>query len=73
MLCLGCIHRRDNIPDEVEVEGVDITEELRATWEAIAGRGYPVRIYCEARKAVIVGDPASPAKSVVECVEFTES
>jgi len=73
MLCLRCGNRRDAVPDEVEVEGVDIAESLKAIWEAIAGRKYPVRIYCSARKAVVVGDPASPAKSVAECAEFAES
>jgi len=73
MLCLGCVNRRDAIPDRVEVEGVDITESLKAIWEAVAGRGYPVRIYCNAWKAVVVGDPASPAKFVTECEEFSES
>jgi len=71
-LCLGCGNRRDAVPDRVEVEGVDITEYLRAIWEAIAGREYPVRIYCDILKAVVVGDPASPAKSVTECGEFAE-
>jgi len=72
-LCLRCAHRRDSVPDEVMVGGVNIAEELRAAWEAIAVRGYPVRIYCEERREVKVGDPASPAKSVTECAEFTES
>jgi len=72
-LCLRCINRRDAIPDRVEVEGMDITEYLKAIWEAIADRGYPSRIYCDALKAVKVGDPASPAKSVTECVEFIET
>jgi len=72
VLCLKCGNRRDAVPERVEVEGVDITENLKAIWEAIADRKYPVRIYCDARKAVVVGDPASPAKSVTECAEFTE-
>jgi len=70
MLCLKCRHRRDSVPDEVIVEGVDVAEELKAVWERIGARGYPVRIYCNERKEVKVGDPASPAKSVTECGEF---
>jgi len=73
MICLRCVNCRDTIPGRVEVEGVDITESLKAIWETMAGREYPVRIYCSAWKAVVVGDPASPAKSVTECAEFTES
>jgi len=73
MLCLGCLNRRDEVPEKVVVDEVDITEELRGIWEAAAEMEYPVRIYCEARKAVVVGDPASPAKSVTECVEFAEA
>jgi len=71
MLCLRCIHSRDDIPEKVEVEGKDIAEQLRTLWKRIAGRGYPVRIYCDERKEVKVGDPASPAKSVTECKHFT--
>jgi len=73
MLCLKCIHRRDKVPRKVEVEGLDITEELKSIWESIARRGYPARIYCDIRKAVVVGDPASPAKSITECAEFVEA
>jgi len=73
MLCLKCVNRRDAVPDMVEVEGVNIAEELRAIWEAVEDRKYPVRIFCDALKEVKVGDPASPAKSVTECAEFTES
>jgi len=72
MLCLKCGNRRNAVPDRVEVDDVDIAENLKAIWEAIADRGYPIRIYCDARKGVAVGDPASPAKSVTECAEFTE-
>jgi len=72
MLCLKCLNQRDEIPSAVVVDGEDITESLREAWEAIADRRYPVRIYCSARKAVVVGDPASPAKSITECVEFEE-
>jgi len=71
MLCLNCFSRRDEVPEKVVVDEVDITEDLKAMWEAVADMGYPVRIYCDARKAVVVGDPASPAKSVTECAEFT--
>jgi len=73
VLCLRCIHRRDEVPRKVEVEGLDITEELKSIWKSIARRGYPIRIYCDTRKAVVVGDPASPAKSVTECAEFAEA
>jgi len=72
MLCLKCLNRKDEIPSAVVVDEEDITESLREVWEAIAGRGYPVRIYCSVRKAVVVGDPASPAKSITECAEFVE-
>jgi len=72
VLCLKCLNRRDEIPDSVVVDEEDISEKLKAIWEAIAGREYPVRIYCDAYKVVVVGDPASPAKSVTECAEFTE-
>jgi len=72
-LCLKCANRKDAVPDKVVVEDVDITEDLKAIWKAIAKREYPVRIFCDARKVVVVGDPASPAKSVTECAEFTEA
>jgi len=70
MLCLKCLSRRDAVPEKVVVDEVDITGELRMLWEAAAEMEYPVRIYCDARKEVVVGDPASPAKSVTECEEF---
>jgi len=73
MLCLTCFNRRDEVPEKVVVDEEDITENLKMEWEAAADMEYPICIYCDARKAVIVGDPASPAKSVTECAEFTEA
>jgi len=70
MLCLKCRNRRDEIPDRVVVDEVNIAEALKEVWRAVEHRGYPIRIYCDARKAVVVGDPASPAKSITECAEF---
>jgi len=73
-LCLNCKNRKGEVPGWVviainEVE-VDVAEQLKWVWKAIGRRNYPVRIYCEALKEVKVGDPASPAKSVVKCENF---
>jgi len=73
VLCLRCKNRGDAVPNVVMVDDVDIAENLKAVWEAVANMKYPERIYCDALKVVKVGDATSPAKSVTECEEFAEA
>jgi len=78
---LNCIYARDKIPEKVEVEvkvneeveKVDITNILIEAWRNSEERGYSVIIFCEKMKAVKVGSPPSPAKTVTECEEFAEA
>jgi len=81
MLCLNCIHARDEIPEKVEVEvkvnekveRIDITDILVEAWKGGERRGYTTIIFCERMKVVKVGSPPSPAKTVTECGEFAEA
>jgi len=62
VLCTRCASSSTEIPEEME-ELKPIREEM--------SRAYPIALYCSHHKAIVVGDPASPAKRVDECEFFT--
>jgi len=81
MLCLNCIHARDEVPAEVEVEKkvdgevvtIDIADMLAKLRKSAERRGYTAIIFCSKLKEIKVGAPPSPAKTITECEEFTEA
>jgi len=74
VLCLNCKNRMDKVPPSVEVEisgkTVDVAEELKGMMER-ASKIYPITLYCDVKKGVVVGNPATKAQQVVECNSFT--